>query len=68
MTERLDYYKKMIAAAEAAGLGCCEDCGAGMTAVDLPGGVFRAFIDHAADCPQLPDAGVWTIGPHRSPT
>jgi hypothetical protein len=63
MSERLNAYKKMIAAAEAAGIGYCEDCGAGMTAVELPNGKFRAWIDHAADFPAALDAGVFVLTP-----
>lgn len=67
----LNRFKKIVEAAEAAeaaGMPCCEDCGASMTAVELPNGNLRAWIDHTADCPEFPHAGVFTLTPNfRTP-
>jgi hypothetical protein len=57
----LDVFLEMQAAMRALGLGCCEMCGAGMTAVEIPGDKLRAWMDHTPECPDADNFGVFIL-------
>ena len=40
---------------------CCEECGAGITAVQVPGDKLHAWIDHTSDCSHVHTGGVIVI-------